>query len=131
LSSQDASKITKNILKIGQECLKEIGASAADVTAIMQKKVPTTKEGKCLIFCVHQKIGFQQSSGKTNLPGIEGWINEMKSLDKGLGDKMQQIADNCISSVDDSGDGCEVASVSFGCYVAKAKEVNSYTYIYT
>ncbi|KAF5308877.1 hypothetical protein FQR65_LT00577 [Abscondita terminalis] len=115
------AKMKEQMMKLAEVCAKEVGAGPSDLQLIHEGKSPTTKEGKCFMFCMHKSIGFQDDSGKMNPTNIYNWADTLMDLDADYGSKMKDIATKCIDIIDDSGDKCDVATDIFKCYMEKCK----------
>lgn len=44
------------LMKMSTECRKESGAGEGDIKEMIDRELPTTKEGKCLRSCVMKKL---------------------------------------------------------------------------
>ncbi|XP_026482103.1 general odorant-binding protein 19d-like [Ctenocephalides felis] len=126
-SVAEAAKYTKEeakekLLQIGKDCAVETGASSDDIEKLLQKNIPDSKAGKCMINCVYKKLGVMKDGKYHPDAGIE--VSAMvHEHDSELMEKVKKIATECDSEAKGE-DECEIAAKAMACGVRMAKEHN-------
>ncbi|XP_031638585.1 uncharacterized protein LOC116350788 [Contarinia nasturtii] len=92
--------------KMVEECAKKESGSSTDIEEVFAKKLPSTKNGKCIHACVGETTGLI----KDNKVNVEGAIAMAKMVYDNDAAKVQMandLANDCIGVTD--GERCEAA----------------------
>lgn len=106
---------------IAESCRTKVGATKEDLDVILSKKLPTTKEGVCLVECLLTR-GNMMKNGKFNKPGF---VTAATPALKGDADKIQKLkamADACEKELASATvDHCEMSKKVIECTTQKGK----------
>lgn len=94
------------------ECKAKESGTDADVNALLDHQIPTTKSGKCLAACLGETTGIV----KDGKPSIEGSVNLAKMAFEGNEKAIsvaREVATECGSIAD--ADRCELAGKMMNC----------------
>lgn len=109
----------KDLMELMQNCKNKVSASAADLAAIMQKKIPDSHSGKCLIECLFTAGNFMKD-GKFNKQGFVTAATPSMNGDGGKIKKLKAMAEECAKDVNVA-DSCETAKNIVVCATSKGK----------
>lgn len=97
---------------IALECKVNEDASDNDLSLLVSKKAPETKEGKCLMACILEQMGIMDD-GKISTTGFIEFAQDVVNGDAGKMKIAQELAGECGKLKHD--DRCELALMAFGC----------------
>ncbi|XP_060534932.1 uncharacterized protein LOC132707203 [Cylas formicarius] len=109
LDKSIVSGILKDIEKIGAECVKETSASEDDIAQLNAKKVPTTHEGKCMMFCYAKHFEMMNDDGSLSDAILKKW-DVIKGNDEDVYNKLVQVHNTCHSKTSLKADPCDTAT---------------------
>lgn len=109
----------KDLMELMQTCKNKVSASAADLASIMQKKIPESHNGKCLIECLFNAGNFMKD-GKFNKQGFLTAATPSMKGDAGRIKKLKAMAEECAKEVNVA-DACETAKNIVVCSTSKGK----------
>lgn len=91
-----SQEMKEKFLVIAQECQGKTGASAEDLANLMQHNPTGTKEGKCLLSCIMEKVDTIDSNGKLNKEGAMHIAMAMTKNDPAEMKIAEEIIDSCV-----------------------------------
>ncbi|CRK97183.1 CLUMA_CG010580, isoform A [Clunio marinus] len=100
------------LMGIAQECKANEDATDDDMGRLVEKKPPTTKEGKCLFACIMEQMDVIQD-GKLSKEGFLEFASVIIDGDAGKMKVAEELANECGAIRDD--DRCELAYKAGGC----------------
>ncbi|KAF2904931.1 hypothetical protein ILUMI_01242 [Ignelater luminosus] len=108
---------------VGATCVTEVGANEADISEIMARKMPSRKEGRCLISCFLKKFHLQGADGKPDREGTMALLEPLHDDDAEMYTKLIQIAIKCGPEVSntDLTDHCDIALEIVACSMREGK----------
>lgn len=109
----------KELMELMQTCKNKVGANGADLTAIMQKKIPESHSGKCLVECLFSAGNFMKD-GKLNKQGVVAAATPSMKGDSEKIKKLKAMMDECAKEVNVA-DPCETAKNIVVCCTSKGK----------
>nr|USF20778.1 odorant-binding protein [Lasioderma serricorne] len=118
----DLQSAMDKLIELRNSCLAETKATEADVKDIANSKIPSTHEGKCLVFCYSKNFGFQDPDGKFNKEKALEELDEIKE-EKELHALFKDVILNCMDSVKENSDPCITASELFACISKRMEEL--------
>ncbi|XP_031638586.1 general odorant-binding protein 19d-like [Contarinia nasturtii] len=98
--------------KIASDCAQNEGATDQDMDEIFARKVPSTREGKCVHACLGEMIGVM----KNNMLDVERAVELAEMAFNGDTTKVntaRELANECSGVTD--GDRCDAAVKLFEC----------------
>ncbi|XP_018333762.1 general odorant-binding protein 19d [Agrilus planipennis] len=122
ISPETLGKIIQKSKEIVKPCLERTGATEDDSVDFMAGKVPTTKEGKCMIGCFFKEAGLEYDNGQ--LKDKNGFLDVIKTEDPDFYAAKMKISQECHSEIPESDDECEYNTKLFECNVNKSKAAN-------
>ncbi|XP_044254667.1 general odorant-binding protein 19d-like [Tribolium madens] len=123
LSQDFIDKFVAKVKSIGETCVPETNASKDDINSLLERKMPESHEGKCLIFCFHKQFEIQNDDGSINRAGALKALEPLKADDAELYEKFVTIFKKCESAPVD-GDSCIYAANLAECAVKEGKAVS-------
>ncbi|XP_060532266.1 general odorant-binding protein 28a-like [Cylas formicarius] len=121
LDQEIVEEILEEIQRVGVECIKETSAAQSDIAELMAKKMPSTHEGKCMLFCFSKHYNMMNDDGSLVANGIESW-EKIKNNDAELYEKIVQIHKTCHDSAVIDEDPCETATGLAKCGMEEARK---------
>ncbi|XP_026482317.1 general odorant-binding protein 56d-like [Ctenocephalides felis] len=103
-----------------EDCAKELNASKDDVDKLFKLKVPESDEGKCVVKCVYEKVGWMKNGtydAKAKLDSFKK-IHEKNTK---LMENYTKMIEDCESSAK-GGNECDIAKNVMDCEIKIAKE---------
>ncbi|KAI7815521.1 odorant binding protein [Rhyzopertha dominica] len=132
LSEELLSRMMEKVVSVAEECQKETGASQDDMKELLEKKPPSTHEGKCVVSCVGKKLGMYTElfyllqgteDGYADIEGTKKALEGVKAEDEEAYNKLVQAAEQCKDEVPYNEDHC-ISSAEFAiCAQKKVKEI--------
>nr|AIX97135.1 odorant-binding protein 12 [Rhyzopertha dominica] len=123
LSEELLSRMMEKVVSVAEECQKETGASQDDMKELLEKKPPSTHEGKCVVSCVGKKLGMGTEDGYADIEGTKKALEGVKAEDEEAYNKLVQAAEQCKDEVPYNEDHC-ISSAEFAiCAQKKVKEI--------
>lgn len=110
----------KEMLDLIQTCKTTAGATPADVTTIMARKLPDSHAGKCMVQCLFTAANFMTKDGKFNKQGFVAGATPAMKGDSDKIKKLKAMAENCAKQVNVA-DSCETAKNIVVCSTSKGK----------
>lgn len=95
-SAAISQEMKDKFLAVAQECQGKTGASAEDLANLIKHKPTGTKEGKCLLSCIMEKVDTQDSNGKLKKEGAMHIAMAMTKNDPAEMKIAEEIIDSCI-----------------------------------
>nr|XP_022909577.1 general odorant-binding protein 19d [Onthophagus taurus] len=114
----DEAKLRQKAIKMIFDCKSQSKATEEDIKMIRNKKLPTTREGLCLIECLLDGLNVMEN-GKLNKQGA---INVFTSTIKGDSNKIKiitRIVNTCEKKV--GNDRCYNAGKIVNCLMSREK----------
>nr|AZK90210.1 odorant binding protein 6 [Holotrichia oblita] len=102
-----------NAMKMGFQCLEEVGATEDTLQKIANREIPTSREGMCLITCIHQKFGMQNSDGTTNRAGTLLFLEALK--DDPFYSQTKDHFMECLDTVSNDDEKCVIGAKFMEC----------------
>ncbi|KAK9722674.1 PBP/GOBP family [Popillia japonica] len=99
-----------------QECAETTGATKDDMMELMEIKIPSRKEAKCLLACYHKKYGIQDKDGKLDKSASIQAMKDLKVADPDLYEKAVKLFDTCTEQVPNQECECETAAIFMYCF---------------
>ncbi|XP_066252394.1 general odorant-binding protein 19d-like [Euwallacea similis] len=121
LSQSLVEEMTEKMKMYGLECAETENVSSDDLTALIQKQVPKTHEGKCVILCTAKKLNIMRDDGSIGEGDVE-WLARVKIDDPDVYDKMINTHKKCIADTVDNEDLCEKATRLTICIFIESKK---------
>nr|AKI84366.1 OBP8 [Holotrichia parallela] len=103
-----------NAMRVGPQCLEEIGATEDTLKKIANREIPTSREGMCLITCIHEKFGMQNSDGKTNRAGTLIFLEPLKE-DLAYYSRTKDHFMECLDTVSNEDEKCVIGTKLMEC----------------
>nr|AKI84379.1 OBP21 [Holotrichia parallela] len=97
------------------QCLSESSADQAEFDKLISHKIPTTREGMCLITCFQQKLGVQNANGTMNKEGIFTFIESLKP-DSSY-NQIKDVLIGCLTTGASVDDKCAAGSKYYECAI--------------
>ncbi|KAJ3656264.1 hypothetical protein Zmor_015352 [Zophobas morio] len=120
IDKEFVQQIQQKMKAQAEECAKEVSATPNDVAELFAKKIPTSREGKCIIFCMHKIYNAQNADGSLNMAGALENLEMIKDMDADLYTKVSTAFKKCESAPFDS-DPCVYATNLAECIVKEGK----------
>lgn len=118
-------KFMARVQKSGTACKESSKVSDEEISNLMGKNPPKTKEGKCLMFCMNQEFGIQDANGKLTKDAAMKELQKVKdNNDMDTYNKALTVLNHCMGSITEHSDPCETAALYSTCALAKSKDVN-------
>ncbi|KAK9870222.1 hypothetical protein WA026_006307 [Henosepilachna vigintioctopunctata] len=122
LSAEFKEKFLAKMEKVGEKCAAETGASQDDISKIITKEIPSTHEGKCMLFCGHREFHIQKPDGSVDLNSALASLDEIKNEDMDIYNKLVQVYTKC-SQEPPIDDPCEYAVALSTCGTHEADKL--------
>ncbi|KAK4886229.1 hypothetical protein RN001_002500 [Aquatica leii] len=124
VSDQFVKEVKSKIVEIASDCISEVGASNEDVLELLSKKLPSTREGKCLVSCFQKKFGFQDENGKPDQERTLALLESLHDDDPVMYNNVLQIALTCSSEVYkmEIADHCDAAVAICVCAIREGQK---------
>nr|UWL63295.1 odorant binding protein 5 [Pagiophloeus tsushimanus] len=106
----------------GVECSESENVPDDDMAGLMQGKMPSSHEGKCLLFCVGKKLNMMHPDG-TFGEGYVEWLTKVKADDPDAYTKIRTLDTDCQHKIQIDADPCETASRYYTCGKEEAPKV--------
>nr|AZK90209.1 odorant-binding protein 5 [Holotrichia oblita] len=110
------TKATARMSQYVEECAKDAGATKDDLAELMEIRIPSRKEGKCLLACYNKKYGIQDKDGKLDKEASIEAMKDLKLADTELYDKAVKLFDTCIDQVPNQDCECNTAAIFMYCF---------------
>ncbi|KAI7815523.1 odorant binding protein [Rhyzopertha dominica] len=112
ISEDTLAEIMEKMVSLAQECQKETGATQEDMTILMQKKIPASHEGKCVISCIAKKTGVSTQDGHADIEATKKFFEKFKNEDEDLYNKVIEMSEQCQKEVPYDEDHC-ISAINF------------------
>ncbi|KAK9879582.1 hypothetical protein WA026_006647 [Henosepilachna vigintioctopunctata] len=118
MTKEQIKEISDSIL---QECKTETKAKDDDILIFNQSKLPTSREGLCMVECFLDKVGMM-SDGKYNKEGIVAALQTVIKDDNEV-KKLKTVAEVCYEKIGVGvADRCENAKSTLTCLVVDGQK---------
>ncbi|CAH0561503.1 unnamed protein product [Brassicogethes aeneus] len=84
--------------QVGEACIKETKASPDDIIELLNYKVPTTQEGKCMLFCINKAFNLQNDDGSANKDDIFKFVDRLSELHPHVHQQYRTIVEECLNN---------------------------------
>ncbi|XP_066146846.1 uncharacterized protein [Euwallacea fornicatus] len=121
LSEALVEELVEKMKLYGLECVEAEKVSPEDLTALMQRKIPKTHEGKCAIFCTAKKLNIIRDDGSFGEGDVE-WLAKAKIDDPNVYNKILETHGKCKTNTADNEDLCEKATRFTFCVFIESKK---------
>ncbi|KAI7815131.1 odorant binding protein [Rhyzopertha dominica] len=111
-------------MSVADVCQEESGATEHDINEIAARIIPSSHEGKCMIYCVGRKTGMLHEDGLGDIEGLIQAIEPLKHNEEELYQNILEVGKECIEEVPHDGDHCNLAINYVKCARNKNKERN-------
>lgn len=91
----DAEEDLEMMKGLADECKKKEGATDQDIQDMVDKKIPNTTAGKCMMNCLQEQFGIVENNQFKTEPFMD--IVRMKVTDDALLAKIQSVAEACTT----------------------------------
>nr|AVM18960.1 odorant binding protein 34 [Holotrichia parallela] len=122
LSAEFKEKFMAKMESIGEKCAAETGAPQEDIAKIITKEIPTTHEGRCMLFCGHREFHIQKPDGSVDIESAIASLDFIKAEDEDIYNKLVQVYKVC-SQIPVISDPCEYAVELSVCGVHEAEKL--------
>ncbi|KAB0799632.1 hypothetical protein PPYR_07512 [Photinus pyralis] len=124
VSDEFKNALRMKMATFASACISEVGAGEADITDLVRKRIPSTREGRCLISCLQKKFGLQQSDGQPDRLGTMALLEPLHDDDPEMYKKVLQVAITCGPLVEKMKltDACDVAVEVTTCAMREGKK---------
>ncbi|KAF2904932.1 hypothetical protein ILUMI_01243 [Ignelater luminosus] len=124
LSQEFQEKAMDKMAEIAEKCVPAVGANDEDIGELMERKMPSRREGKCLIACFSKELGMMKD-GKPSKEGTIAALEPLKADDADLYDKAMKILETCEAELqkETETDECELAVKAAACTHKTGKEM--------
>ncbi|CAH1369999.1 hypothetical protein MTP99_011506 [Tenebrio molitor] len=112
--------VTK-VKAIGEECIPETSASKDDINNLLSFTVPSSHEGKCLIFCFHKHFHIQNEDGSLDKAGALQALQPLKEHDSDVYDKVVKVFQTCADQAATDSDPCIYSANLVECALKEGK----------
>ncbi|GJQ65496.1 putative odorant binding protein [Trypoxylus dichotomus] len=110
------SKANERMAKTVEECTASVGATKDDLMELMEIRIPSSKEAKCVLACYHKKYGIQDEGGKLDKATAMEAMKGLKVADPDLYDKAAKLFDICVDQVPNQDCECQTAAIFMYCF---------------
>nr|AVH84921.1 odorant binding protein 14 [Harmonia axyridis]QTE76113.1 odorant binding protein 5 [Harmonia axyridis] len=122
LSADFKEKFMAKMESVGEKCAAETGAPQEDIAKIITKEIPTTHEGRCMLFCGHREFHIQKPDGSVDVDSAVASLETIKAEDEDIYNKLVQVYKTC-AQVPVIADPCEYAVALSECGVHEAHKL--------
>ncbi|KAI7815522.1 odorant binding protein [Rhyzopertha dominica] len=112
ISEETLAEMMEKMITLAEECQKETGATQEDMTTLMQKKIPASHEGKCVISCMAKKTGVSTQDGHADIEATKKFFERIKTEDEGFYNKVIEMSEQCEKEVPYDEDHC-ISAINF------------------
>lgn len=104
---------SQDFLRNGTDCMAKVGATEADISAFMKKKIPNTKTGHCLLACMLEKIDMIKD-GVFMHEAVRNVGKMILGEEENLADLIGEVAEACSKKVSTT-DSCDAVGMLAEC----------------
>lgn len=104
---------SQDFLRNGTDCMAKVGATEADLTVFMKKKIPNTKTGHCLLACMLEKIDMIKD-GKFMHEALHNVAKMILGEEETLADLLGEVAESCANKISTT-DNCDAVGMLATC----------------
>nr|UYW66745.1 odorant binding protein [Hippodamia variegata] len=122
LSTEFKEKFMAKMESVGEKCAAETGAPQDDIAKIITKEIPTSHEGRCMLFCGHREFHIQKPDGSVDVESAVASLDFIKAEDEDIYNKLVQVYRTC-SQIPAVEDPCEYAVALSICGVHEAEKL--------
>ncbi|XP_019766073.1 uncharacterized protein LOC109541634 isoform X1 [Dendroctonus ponderosae] len=112
------------IQEYGMSCSAQENASEDDIAALLEKRMPPSHEGKCVLFCGAKKFNIMHEDGSFGEGYVE-WLNKAEADDPDFYNKLMDIKRKCEVKVEHLSDLCEKAASLADCSQQESRKVTN------
>nr|UTN00812.1 odorant binding protein [Semanotus bifasciatus] len=121
LDKEFVEKMKMKMQEVGAECVEKEKPNEDDIGLLIAHQMPTTHEGKCVIYCVYKYFNTINEDATINVEGGIEALQPLKENDEELYEKVAAILKKCTSSLTIDGDPCNTGAKLIECTVLEAK----------
>ncbi|XP_044254554.1 general odorant-binding protein 19d-like [Tribolium madens] len=109
--------------KVSDECVAETQATRDDIRKLLNRKIPDSHEGKCMIFCFHKYFHIQNDDGSLNKMDAISLLEPIKQFNRDIYNKVVKIVNTCFDTAENNDDSCIYASNLAECAISESKSM--------
>nr|XP_023013087.1 general odorant-binding protein 19d-like [Leptinotarsa decemlineata] len=123
LDPELVQELMEKLTEAAAKCGEKIKPSSEDISKLLSHKVPDTTEGRCMLLCVNQELGFEKEDGSIDFENGKIIMDKVKDSDPEIFNKLFEVYKKCSQTdyiVKD--DPCETSANLATCGIKGAEE---------